>query len=87
MTEIDGHMATLDKAKAGPDRAAISRVAHKALPMLTMIGARSVDELKALSSEHIGSVADADMAEMCERIAGEMRQIRRELDEEIKALG
>lgn len=87
MTEIDGHMATLDKAKAGPDRAAISRVAHKALPMLTMIGARSVDELKALSPEHIDSVADADMAEMCERIAGEMRQIRRELDEEIKALG
>lgn len=87
MTEIDGHMSTLDKAKAGPDRAAISRVAHKALPMLTMIGARSVDELKALSPEHIGSVADADMAEMCERIAGEMRQIRRELDEEIKALG
>lgn len=87
MTEIDGHMATLDKAKAGPDRTAISRVAHKALPMLTMIGARSVDELKALSPEHIGSVADADMAEMCERIAGEMRQIRRELDEEIKALG
>lgn len=87
MTEIDGHMATLDKAKAGPDRAAISRVAHKALPMLTMIGARSVDELKALSPEHIGSVADADMAEMCENIAGEMRQIRRELDEEIKALG
>lgn len=87
MTEIDGHMATLDKAKAGPDRAAISRVAHKALPMLTMIGARSVDELKALSPEHIGSVADADMAEMCERIADEMRQIRRELDEEIKALG
>lgn len=87
MTEIDGHMATLDKAKAGPDRAAISRVAHKALPMLTMIGARSVDELKALSPEHIGSVADADMTEMCERIAGEMRQIRRELDEEIKALG
>lgn len=87
MTEIDGHMATLDKAKAGPDRAAISRVAHKALPMLTMIGARSVDELKALSPEHIGSLADADMAEMCERIAGEMRQIRRELDEEIKALG
>lgn len=87
MTEIDGHMATLDKAKAGPDRAAISRVAHKALPMLTMIGARSVDKLKALSPEHIGSVTDADMAEMCERIAGEMRQIRRELDEEIKALG
>lgn len=87
MTEIDGHMATLDKAKAGPDRAAISRVAHKALPMLTMIGARSVDELKALSPEHIGSVADADMAEMCEKIAGEMRQIRRELDEEIKTLG
>lgn len=87
MTEIDGHMSTLDKAKAGPDRAAISRVAHKALPMLTMIGARSVDELKALSPEHIGSVADADMAEMCERIAGEMRQIRCELDEEIKALG
>lgn len=87
MTEIDGHMATLDKAKAGPDRAAISRVAHKALPMLTMIGARSVDELKALSPEHIGSVADADMTEMCEKIAGEMRQIRRELDEEIKALG
>lgn len=87
MTEIDGHMATLDKAKAGPDRAAISRVAHKALPMLTMIGARSVDELKALSPEHIDSVTDADMAEMCERIAGEMRQIRRELDEEIKALG
>lgn len=87
MTEIDGHMSTLDKAKAGPDRAAISRVAHKALPMLTMIGARSVDELKALSPEHIGSVADADMAEMCEKITGEMRQIRRELDEEIKALG
>ena len=87
MTEIDGHMATLDKAKAGPDRAAISRVAHKALPMLTMIGARSVDELKALSPEHIDSVADADMAEMCEKIAGEMRQIRRELDKEIKALG
>lgn len=87
MTEIDGHMGTLDKAKAGPDRAAISRVAHKALPMLTMIGARSVDELKALSPEHIGSVTDADMAEMCERIAGEMRQIRRELDEEIKTLG
>ena len=55
--------------------------------MLTMIGARSVDELKALSPEHIGSVADADMTEMCEKIAGEMRQIRRELDEEIKALG
>lgn len=87
MTEIDGHMATLDKAKAEPDRAAISRVAHKALPMLTMIGARSVDELKALSPEHIGSVADADMTEMCEKIAGEMRQIRRELDEEIKTLG
>lgn len=87
MTEIDGHMATLDKAKAGPDRAAISRVAHKALPMLTMIGARSVDELKALSPEHIDSVTDADMTEMCEKIAGEMRQIRRELDEEIKALG
>lgn len=87
MTEIDGHMATLDKAKAGPDRAAISRVAHKALPMLTMIGARSVDELKVLSPEHIDSVTDADMTEMCERIAGEMRQIRRELDEEIKALG
>ena len=84
MTEIDGHMATLDKAKAGPDRAAISRVA---LPMLTMIGARSVDELKVLSPEHIDSVTDADMTEMCERIAGEMRQIRRELDEEIKALG
>lgn len=87
MTEIDGHMSTLDKAKAGPDRTAISRVAHKALPMLTMIGARSVDELKALSPEHIGSVTDADMAEMCEKIAGEMRQIRRELDEKIKALG
>lgn len=87
MTEIDGHMATLDKSKAGPDRAAISRVAHKALPMLTMIGARSVDELKALSPENIDSVTDADMTEMCEKIAGEMRQIRRELDEEIKTLG
>ena len=43
--------------------------------------------MKVLSPEHIGSVADADMAEMCERIAGEMRQIRRELDEEIKTLG
>ena len=52
-----------------------------------MIGARSVDELKVLSPEHIDSVTDADMTEMCERIAGEMRQIRRELDEEIKTLG
>lgn len=87
ITEIDGHTATLDKAKTGLDRAAISRVAHKALPMLTMIGARSTDMLKALSPENIDGVADGEMLKMCEAIVGEMREIRRELDDEINGLG
>lgn len=87
MTEIDGHISTLDKAAADADRKAISRVAHKALPMLTMIGARTTEELKALSPEHIGSIADGDMAAMCRKIIDEMRGIRSEIADEIKALG
>ncbi|WP_295436240.1 hybrid sensor histidine kinase/response regulator [uncultured Prevotella sp.] len=87
MTEIDGHISTLDKATADADRTAISRVAHKALPMLTMIGARTTGELKALSPEHIGSIADGDMAAMCRKIIDEMREIRSEIADEIKALG
>lgn len=86
MTEIDGHISTLDKATADADRTAISRVAHKALPMLTMIGARTTEELKALSPEHIGSIADGDMAAMCRKIIDEMREIRSEIADEIKAL-
>ena len=87
MTEIDSHISTLDKATADANRTAISRVAHKALPMLTMIGARTTRELKALSPEHIGSIADGDMAAMCRKIIDEMREIRSEIADEIKALG
>lgn len=87
MSELDGHISTLETAMNGDGRHDIARVAHKALPMLTMIGARSADTLKALSPENIGGVADGELAVMCGAVVDEMREIRRRLTDEIDALG
>lgn len=77
--ELKAHAATLRRAAADADRDAISRVAHKALPMLGMLKAASTAGLKVLSPENIGNVDDNEIRRHCEVIINEMEEIIAEI--------
>ena len=48
-------------ATSAIDRAAVAKVAHKALPIAAMIGLQCVGQLKQLSPESVATLADADV--------------------------
>lgn len=67
--------AMLRSANNHIDRAAISRAAHKALPMMKLIGARTTPSLEALAPERIASLSDKEILEHCNAAAEEMERI------------
>lgn len=77
--ELKAHAATLRRAAADADRGAVSRVAHKALPVLEMLKAASTAGLKVLSPENIGNVDDNEIRRHCEVIINEMEEIIAEI--------
>lgn len=80
--ELKAHTATLRRAAADADRGAVSRVAHKALPVLEMLKAASTAGLKVLSPENIGNVDDNEVRRHCEVIINDMEEIIAEINEE-----
>ena len=69
------HAAMLRSANNHIDRAAIGRTAHKALPMMKLIGARTTPSLEALAPERIASLGDKEILQHCNAAAAEMEEI------------
>lgn len=78
--ELSGHMATLEGALAMSDRKKVAHVCHKALPLLTLIGARCVPQLQALSPERIGQLTDAQLRTAISEVLQDLRAVLRQVE-------
>lgn len=52
---------------------------HKALPVLTLVGAQCVPQLHALSPEHINELADEEMKNAIRSIIEDMRRMAKQV--------
>lgn len=84
--ELGGHIATLESALATMDRKQAAHVAHKALPLLTLIGARCVPLLQALSPERIGQLADGRLRDTIGEVLQDLRAVLRQVEDDICTL-
>lgn len=78
-SDLGAHIARLRKAMPLADRGEIAAVAHKALPLLELVGSAVTAMLKALLPEHIDSVDDSVIMEYCNKIIAEMEEMEREI--------
>lgn len=77
--ELDAYLGILEEALATLDRKQAAHVGHKALPVLTLIGAQCVPQLQALSPEHINELADEEMKNAIRSIIEDMRRMAKQV--------
>ena len=77
--ELDAYLGILEEALATLNRKQAAHVGHKALPVLTLIGAQCVPQLQALSPEHINELADEEMKNAIHSIIEDMRRMAKQV--------
>ena len=77
--ELDAYLGILEEALATLNRKQAAHVGHKALPVLTLIGAQCVPQLQALSPEHINELADEEMKNAIHSIVEDMRRMAKQV--------
>ena len=77
--ELDAYLGILEEALATLNRKQAAHVGHKALPVLTLIGAQCVPQLQALSPEHINELADGEMKNAIRSIIEDMRRMAKQV--------
>ena len=73
--ELSAHIRTLESALPQPDRKLAAHVGHKALPIMTMIGAACVQLLQRISPEQIDRMGDTELQDAIRRIVKDMKLI------------
>ena len=77
--ELDAYLGILEEALATLNRKQAAHVGHKALPVLTLIGAQCVPQLQVLSPEHINELADEEMKNAIRSIIEDMRRMAKQV--------
>lgn len=77
--ELDAYLGILEGALTTLNRKQAAHVGHKALPVLTLIGAQCVPQLQALSSEHINELSDEEMKNAIRSIIEDMRRMAKQV--------
>lgn len=77
LQEVETHLAHLDTDTA--------KVAHKALPLATMLHLDCTEALKQLSPEHIDRLSEEEKNNLCEIVRKELKKIGQELRHYLQA--
>lgn len=77
--ELDAYLGILEGALTTLNRKQAAHVGHKALPVLTLIGAQCVPQLQALSPEHINELSDEEMKNAIRSIIEDMRRMAKQV--------
>ena len=76
--ERQGYIQTLASALSSDNRQDVAHVAHKALPVMTMVKAKSLPLLLRMSPENISSMSDEQLRQAVQQVLEEMTLIRRQ---------
>ncbi len=76
--ELQGYIQTLASALSSDNRQDVAHVAHKALPVMTMVKAKSLPLLLRMSPENISSMSDEQLRQAVQQVLEEMTLIRRQ---------
>ena len=82
--DLTVHVSTLEAAFPTLDRTRIAHVSHKALPVMTMVGAQSVSSLQAMSPEHIGELTDGDLQRRVLSVLQDLRYVLRQAEQRLR---
>lgn len=69
---LSGYIDNLEKAASGPDRDAIAKAAHKALPVMATIKSPCAETLRSLSPDNIAQTTDEQASRLAMDAAREM---------------
>lgn len=76
--ELQGYIQALDSALSTGDRQSVAHVAHKALPVMTMIKAKKLPLLLRMSPEHINELSNEQLRQATQQVMEEMALIKRQ---------
>ena len=79
--ELKGHIHMLETVLSTSDRKQAAHVGHKALPLMTLIGARCVPQLQALSPEHVGELADGLFLDTVRKVIDDLRAVLQKVED------
>lgn len=85
--DVSHYMTTLKEAKSSGHYAPVAHAAHKALPVMELIGFNRLAELRLLTHENIGNLTDQEISNYLDLLIVEFAQLLDLIQKELEATG